>query len=318
MITHRTSLATACALALMMAAPAAAQKSPSKEDKKTASVRFKKAVELYKAGDVRAALIEFRRAYKLAPTYHLLFNIGQASAELRDYVDAYNSFTQYLADGGDKISDKRREMVERELERLKGYLARLDVSVSVDGAEITIDGVEAGVSPLEEPLLVSAGRRKVVVNREGYASWERSVDLAGEDETTLKVQLISLNINGQKSGDKTRRLNLGTKFWISGGLTVAFGIGSGVVGAMTLGAQRQADEILSTVPTTQQEIDQAIGKTKRLALITDIGLGLTVAAGVATLVFALRGGGEEKVPAGEQQSVNVVVSPNSVALIGRF
>lgn len=314
MTSNRISLvAAACVLAMAIAAPALADKSPSEKDKATASARFKKAVELYKAGDVRAALIEFRRAYKLAPTYHLLFNIGQASAELRDYVDAYNSFTQYLDDGGDKISDKRRAMVERELERLKGYLARLQVSVSVEGAEITIDGVDSGVSPLAEPLLVSAGRRKVAVSREGYARWERSIDLAGEDERTIEVNLLSLAGGGTDRGIRS----YGTEFWVSAGVTAALGIGTGVAGALTLSAKGDQDEVLGTVPITQEAIDQATGKTRRLALITDIGLGLTVAAGITTLVFALRSGKQSKREK-QARSVDVVFGPNRVALFGRF
>lgn len=317
MITNRIALVVALALALT--APALADESPSEEDKELASARFKKAVELYKSGDVRAALIEFRRAYKLAPTYHLLFNIGQASAELRDYVDAYNSFTQYLRDGGEKISDGRREMVERELERLKGYLARLQLDVSIEQAEITVDGVAVGTSPLSEPLLVSAGRRKIVVTREGYSSWERSVDLAGEDETTIEVKLISLAVDKPKENPVVQPGGgLGAGFWISAGLTVALGAGAGAAGALTLRAQGEQDAVLATVPTSQDDIDAAIGKTRRMALITDIGLGLTAVAGVTTLILAIRGGGKARAPAEQARSLDVVVGPNRVSLIGRF
>ena len=318
MTTNRTSLVAACALVLAMAAPALADDPPSEKDKAVASARFKKAVELYKSGDVRAALIEFRRAYKLAPTFHLLFNIGQASAELRDYVDAYNSFTQYLEDGGDKIGDERREMVEQELERLKSYLARLKLSVSVAGAEITVDGVVVGTSPLSEPLLVSAGRRTLVVTRDGHAPWERAVDLAGEDEIAIEAKLIPLATDQPRTTTTVRRGGLGTGFWVSAGLTAAFGIGTGVAGFLTLQAQSDQEAVLSTVPTTQIDIDNAVGKTRRMALVTDIGLGLTAAAGIVTLVLAVRGGGAVRVPEERAQALDVVVSPNSVALIGRF
>ena len=312
-------LGIACALVLAIAAPAFADKEPSEKDKATASARFKKAVELYKSGDVRAALIEFRRAYKLAPTFRLLFNIGQASAELRDYVDAYNSFTQYLEDGGDNISDERREMVERELERLKGYLARLEMSVSVDGAEVTIDGVVVGTSPLSEPLLVSAGRRQIVVTREGHARWERSVDLAGEDEQSLEVTLISLATDTpDKTETVVRRRGLGAGFWVATGLTVVLGAGTSVAGYLTLQAQGEREAALATVPASQTAIDDAVDKSRRMALLTDIGIGLTAAAGIVTLVLAIRGGGEVRVPVEKAQSVHVLLSPTGLALVGRF
>lgn len=319
MTIHRISLVAVCALIFALATPAHAETTPSDEDKAAASARFKKAVALYKSGDVRAALIEFRRAYKLAPTYHLLFNIGQASAELRDYVEAFNSFTQYLRDGGDNISDDRREMVERELERLAGYLARLRLTVSVDGAQVTVDGVAVGVSPLSEPLLLSAGRRAVVVTREGYAPWERSIDLAGEDDTDLEVTLISMaSDRPERIPRKTKRRGLGAGFWVSAGLTAAFGLGTGAAGIMTLRAKSDQDDVLATVPTTQADIDDATDKTRQWARLTDLGLGLTAAAGIATLVFALRSGGETAVPDTTARSVDVIVSPGSVALFGRF
>ena len=311
------------AVVVFGAMPASADE-PSEADKAAASARFNKAVELYKTGDVRAALIEFRRAYKLAPTYHLLFNIGQASAELRDYVGAHRSFTQYLADGGEDIGDERREMVERELVRLAGYLAQLEVTVSaagedVSGAEITIDGEVVGTSPMSEAVLVSAGRRQVVVSLEGYARWERYVDLAGEDEKTVEVKLLSLAVDRPPVTVTTGggRRGLGSGFWASAGVTTALGIGTATLGVLTLRAKSDQDEVLAMVPTTQEAIDDATGRTRRLALYTDIGLGLTTAGAVVTLVLGMRGGGTRP-PERQARPLDVIVRPGSVAVSGRF
>ena len=78
---------------------AAARKDPKEE----AMARFKRAVELYEEQDFRSALIEFKEAHRLAPTYKILFNIGQACYQLQDYVCALQSFDSYLAQGKQDI-----------------------------------------------------------------------------------------------------------------------------------------------------------------------------------------------------------------------
>lgn len=322
-----------CAVSLIAAISLAATTNsfadePSPEDtpdstaKAAASERFKRGVDLYQAGDVRAAVIEFKRAYEIAPTYHLLFNIGQASAELMDYVHAFNSFTRYLRDGGAKIGPQRRAMVRRELARLETYLAHVKLKISVDAAEVLVDGAVVGVSPLSGPLLVSAGRRKVTVSRAGYAVWERSVDLAGEDELFLDVTLHSLTaepsaIKNDPSGNQPSRV--GGAFWTSAAATLAFGLGTGVAAVLTVRAEDDYDEELARVPNTQLEIDNAADKVRRMALITDIGIGLTATAAVVTIVLAIRGGGDERGNVNAvADRVRVGFGPSSVAIGGTF
>src|SRR5664279_276256 len=53
-----------------------------------ASVSFRQGVELYREANFEAALVEFRKAYQLSPSYKVLYNIAQSYFELHDYVNA--------------------------------------------------------------------------------------------------------------------------------------------------------------------------------------------------------------------------------------
>src|SRR5262249_49708450 len=105
---------------------------------------FRRGVDFFKEGDFRAALIEFKRAYALAPNYKVLYNLGQTSLELQDYASALRSFEKYVADGGREIPATRRTQVEAEVERLKKRVARVEVTTNVPDAEIFIDEVSVG------------------------------------------------------------------------------------------------------------------------------------------------------------------------------
>src|SRR5690349_11541014 len=64
-----------------------------------AQMRFKRGLELYDEQDFQNALIEFRRAYELQPTYKILYNLGQVCYQLTEYACALRNFEKYLKEG---------------------------------------------------------------------------------------------------------------------------------------------------------------------------------------------------------------------------
>ena len=45
--------------------------------------------------------MQFERAYELKPNYKVLYNIGQTYFQLREYVEARDSMTRYVKEGGE-------------------------------------------------------------------------------------------------------------------------------------------------------------------------------------------------------------------------
>ena len=109
----RFPAARTIALALLVGLGAAATGSPahapdaaapSKANVEEAKRRFLRGRELYEENNFQGALVEFRRAYELAPTYRLLFDIGQVYYQLQDYPNALKSFTRFLQEGKAEVS----------------------------------------------------------------------------------------------------------------------------------------------------------------------------------------------------------------------
>ena len=86
----------ALCLSLSLSAPLAyAQGSaPSKAQIDEARQRRDRGLKLYEDGAWDAALSEFQRAYDLAPTYKLLYNLALAHRQLNDYAAAVGDANQ--------------------------------------------------------------------------------------------------------------------------------------------------------------------------------------------------------------------------------
>ena len=76
---------------------------------------FRRGVDFFKEGDFRAALIEFKRAYELAPNYKVLYNIAHCRRQTNDYVAAWKALERYLQEGAGQVSDDRRQAVSAEI-----------------------------------------------------------------------------------------------------------------------------------------------------------------------------------------------------------
>src|SRR6185503_10103767 len=95
------------------------------------------------------------------PSYKLLYDIAQICFQMTDYPCALRTFTRYLEQGKGDVPAQRRDEVQADIEKLKARVALLRITTSKPGAEIFVDDVSVGKAPLAEPVMVSAGRRKV-------------------------------------------------------------------------------------------------------------------------------------------------------------
>ncbi len=182
------------ALALLVGRPSVAQTPPASAAAE-AGTHFHRGVELYKDADFAGAVVEFKRAYDLAPNWRVLYDLGQAYYQLAHYAQALQAFDAYLAQGGTHIPSARKTAVEREREELASRVARVEITVNADGADIRIDDESAGTSPLKSSVLVSVGHRKITISKEGRAPIERFVDVAAGD-----LQKLSFDFPPRRSG----------------------------------------------------------------------------------------------------------------------
>jgi hypothetical protein len=185
----RIALAVVVAMALGASRPSRAADAPVDGSIHEAAEHFERAVTLYEEHDFRAALIEFERAYSVAPNYAVLYNVGQCRYQLQDYAGSLAAFEKFLATGGAEGAGDQRQRAETTLADLRKRVARVAVKSDVDGAEITVDDRVVGTTPLASPIVVSEGRRTFVASKAGHATATRSIDVAGNDSAEVTLHL---------------------------------------------------------------------------------------------------------------------------------
>jgi tetratricopeptide (TPR) repeat protein len=169
--------------------PASTEASEAKT--REASERFDRALSFVAEGNLSAALIEFRAAYDLVPSYKVLYNIGQVHFQLRDYARALEAFERYLEDGGADVPGPRRAEVAEHIATLRARVSQVTILVNV-AAQIAIDDEVVGTSPLSKPVLLGAGRHKISAVKEGYAPLTRDVDVAGARDERIALDLVAI------------------------------------------------------------------------------------------------------------------------------
>jgi hypothetical protein len=339
--TAAAALAVSTAMAVLplaRAQPGAAASSVADE----AGARFRRGVELFKEADFRAALIEFRRAYQLAPNYRVLYNIGQAHLELQDYAGALRAFERYLNEGGAQVPAARRAAVEAEIQKLQSRVARIEIITSVAGAEIRVDDDVVGTSPLAQPVMVSAGRRKISAEKIGAPAATRTVDVAGGDRTTVALRIeagaqaadvapapVSPRPSGAPSAaepqggargrDEALPRDGGARSipWIGWGATGALAAGAVVTGLLALRAKDDLTQKQNTFPGDPSALGDAKTKLRTFAVTSDILTGAAVVVGVTSLYFTLTSR-RHGAPVEASLAPRVTVGIGHIQVDGRF
>src|SRR5687768_12832769 len=162
---------------------------PSESQKAEASAHFTSGVALYQEQAFRAALVEFERAYEIAPDHRLLYNIAQTKYRLQDYLGAAQSYEAYLAQGGSEVAPERRAQVEEALHALRDRVGRIGISVNRDGAEVYVDDQKVGVSPIPQAILANVGRHRVMVRAPDGSSDTKVIDVPGNDVVDVRLTL---------------------------------------------------------------------------------------------------------------------------------
>lgn len=291
-----------------------------------AARHFDQGVKLYEEGDWRGALVEFERAYGTLPNYRVLYDIGQCRFQLQDYAGALDALQRYLAEGGSEVPADRREKVTATIDDLNMRVAHLHITSNVEGAEIAVDDVAVGRTPLPGPITVSVGRRRVSLTQPGRPPFVRFVDVAGQDTVEVPLDLEAAPeakaartaplpplVSNPPAAAMHRSL---VPAWIGFGVGAAGTFVGAYFGVTAIDDKRDLDRQCpsKTCPGASQSL---LDDANRNALVSTIGVvaGAAGAAfGVTWLIYARSP--ERSSPA--PQSLRVVVGPGSLGAVGSF
>lgn len=303
----------------------------SDEKRKEAAERFKRGVQLQADGNLDAAVIEFERAYELAPAYQVLFNIAVVYRDKNDRASALRAFERFLSEGGAKIDAKKRKDVETEISKLKDVVATITVKVNVAGAEILLDDYPIGKSPLAQSIMVNVGRHKIEASKEGYKSDSQLFALAGRDDRSVELTLKEIKKDAPfvapppttttpPPATTTAPPPATTKVSTDGGSAKGLGYGLTIAGVLGVGlggyfglsansAWKDAKDLKcdnGKCPTKAAQ-DKA-ESAKSDANLSTLGFGLGGAALIAGVVLLLTSGGGTEEKAASQQKIRVAPS----------
>lgn len=287
--------------------PAEAASADPKAKLDEAREHYEKGLKLFEDGAYDAARIEFERAYELSPTYRLLYNIGQVQREQLDYVGAIRSFESYLAEGGSAIPEVRRKEVTDAIAVLKTRVATVMITVNVEGADVFVDDVAVGKSPLNKPVMVNAGRRKISASKPGRIPAAVVLDLAGTDQRSAKLDLAE--------GSKTVYMDTSRRVpWAGWVTTVVLAAGAGVAGYAALQANSKLNDMKDAGPSPNPDDLSSQNSRVRLYSITaDVLTAGAVIAGGISLYYTIKWGKER-----DEKNMKVSVTPMGISLGASF
>ncbi len=144
---------------------------------------------LFGDGDYAGAEIKFKAAYDASGDARLLWNMAACEKSQRHYARTEALVREYVEKGGALLTEADRADAKSLLETIDSFTVKLTVNVSEPDAEVFVDDVSVGKTPLAKPVVVDIGSRKIVVRKEGFKDFEQQVPVGGAATAKLDVKL---------------------------------------------------------------------------------------------------------------------------------
>jgi hypothetical protein len=167
------------------------------DDLARAKELFHKGVRLLEAGQLEQALEAFLKSRDVYPSGKNTANAAVCLEQLGRYDEALEMYEELLAKHLEELDADDRASLGPTIDRLGKKVGSIAVTSNVVGGIMLVDGRPRGRLPLSIPPRVVAGRHIVRVFRDGYATFERSVDVRAGAVIQLDARLEPLVGAGQ-------------------------------------------------------------------------------------------------------------------------
>ncbi len=308
-------LAVLVCLAIPVSLRSVAHAQPAASATTDAAKHFQRGVTMYSEADYRAALVEFRRAYEIAPNAAVLYNIGQTYYQLQNYAAALVALGRYLTDAGPGAPHRRE--VEQTIDTLQTRVGKVAISTSAPGADVTVDDELIGKTPLEEPVLVSIGRRKITALRDGRVTETRFVDVAAGDTVTVSLAadargaatnpVVDPGTHGPSPG-------MITTGWVVTGVAGAAAVGLGGyawLASRDLSNARNGTPVpMDGIAAKRDDLSSKSSKVSTFSHLADAAGAVALIAGGFTLYLSMS--------RSKEHETHVAITPNGIELAGTF
>jgi hypothetical protein len=299
---------------------------PGKQALEEARRHYRRALQLYEQeGDAEGALAELERAYDLAPSYKILFNLGQAARAAHEYATALRALQRYLGDGGGELAAARRTEVEDQIVVLQGFVGQVEVVSSAAGATVSVDDVTVGTTPLDQPLVLNGGRRTLRLTTRDGAAVSKALTVAGGDRLRVAldppaaaapapVPAVVQLLAPPPPPVERRRLPYTWTAWV---VTGALGVAAAITGGLALEAADDLKRAPFPNAASAGDVRALSSRVTNLSVSFDVLGAAAVAALGASLFVTLK---KFEVPRPNQAALrlDLAVGARAVTVSGRF
>jgi hypothetical protein len=144
---------------------------------------------LYEDGDYAGALTKLESAYAASKDPRLLWNMAACEKALRHYASVIDQLERYLKEGSALIGEEERKATRELVDTVRGFVNELRLDVRPEGVDVLVDGARVATTPLDRPLWVDMGRRRLRFEKAGFVPHETEMELSGGSSVDLKVEL---------------------------------------------------------------------------------------------------------------------------------
>jgi tetratricopeptide (TPR) repeat protein len=260
------------------------------------------------------ALALFEQAFAAFPSPKLHFNLGQTLYELGRHPEALLHYEQFLQAELEREMPTQWQRANQRVFELQGKVATVVVQCSLPGAEVKVDGVVAGVTPLSTPIRLSPGRHVLLIYKAEHERHVVELELRGGEIRTERVELLTAEQAVQqraefkraeaariaaeqklqrereasKQAAMRRQALLRTAGWVTIGVGATAAIGAGVTGEVSRRAAAEVSDAREGTPWVDLQASYDRAATYRRASYITAAVSLTALAGGAGLLIYSR------------------------------
>lgn len=303
--------------------------SPVLADDSTYDELVQEGVAEFGRGNWEESYLLFSQAHAEQPNARTFRGMGMSAYEARQYVRAVVNLQAALKDERRALDDAQRESVETLMVKSERFIARMTLVVSPADAVIEVDSRKPTLDG-DGRLLLERGTHEITVKAPGHLPTIRRLVVRAGETGTLEITLDSEASDTADAvepapvvEDASAPDDMGTEpnyvpIIVSGGAAVVFGVTAVVLQMMASG---EADDIRDSCPDatcTPDEVENRIDDVDSLQTMSIVSWAATGAALIAAGVFYYIEFGSESAATGQTTSVGLGISPNGLALRGRF
>ena len=207
-------------------------------DVELAKAHFRTGEIYYQRQRFPDAAREFEEAYRLSGRAELLYNMGKSYDGAKDTAKALHAYRRFIAalpNSADRVD------VDGRIAALEQSIGRLEITSSVDGAVVTLNGEKLGTTPLLPAIVdVNPGTHRVEIAAEGFQTFRQSVEVARGQRLELRGELKSLVKEVRVEVVKEQK-PVYKKWWFWTALVGVLVVAGGVTGGV-LASQRKTTQ----------------------------------------------------------------------------